>query len=608
MHAPAAFCLRFLMRAIGALFSFSLFRTIFLALVGVCLTVASSAAQSDITIGLGETEYGWRLVAVPESHGGALQKCTSLGWRLCQTIGRLPPGSCASYVTTPDGQTYQFAYGNNFEDAKQNALKFCRPKDNRTTCTERWAQCNVGVSPPTLTGSSVDGTYFAAKRAVPQQSPEPPPVPESRTASNPATLPRIQPPPPVPHPSSSPMVAQSSDPPPSIKKQVTPVTPVSPTIARETGIIEFRYLNYLSLVILSLLLMWLLWARSIRTPPAILRSYLSVALWSGLLLFVFLPSQASFLDASLRLTPPLSVVQFIAFWQLYALVYLLLYVGNRLRAAVGPHATGTADHVFLRLPALTVVIPLALALYTAQHQFKQPEEIIICSFLAVAVFGIGYFIQPYQVAQEAAPDAEAVKVQEPQTVSELSSQVTEVETVLRRGLPAVISPATEVLQPMPPLEGIVLRLKRSQKKSTMGNIIYMLDARIDASQETLDLISRHRLGGRLIYESEARQKHAANAQGHLANTRGGPSLLAPASEQAMGVAKTMWKLGRAAVSAVRASLALRITVNSLLSGVHVECKDMEELLEAEAAIREAKENLEGFIETAQTFDGREEIH
>jgi hypothetical protein len=186
-------------------------------------------------------------------------------------------------------------------------------------------------------------------------------------------------------------------------------------------------------------------------------------------------------------------------------------------------------------------------------------------------------------------------------------EVTEVEVVPSTSLPAIIPQPDEVLEPMPPLEGIVLKLKRSQKTGAMGGIIYMLDARIDASQETLNLISRHSLGGRLIYESEARQKHTANAQGHLANTKGGPSLLAPASEQAMGAAKTIFKLGLAAVSAVRASLALRITVNSLLSGVHVECKDMEELLEAEAAIREAKENLEGFIETAKTFDGREEI-
>jgi len=196
----------------------------------------------------------------------------------------------------------------------------------------------------------------------------------------------------------------------------------------------------------------------------------------------------------------------------------------------------------------------------------------------------------------------------PQSAVEVAVAEPEIEPVSPRTLPAVISQSADVLKPMPPLEGIVLKLKRSQKTGTLGGLIYMLDARIDASQETLSLIAKHKLGNRLIYESEARQKHAAAAQGHLAATRGGPSLLAPASEQAKGAVGTLWNLGRATVSAVIASLALRITVNSLLSGVHVECKDMEELLEAEAAIREAKENLEGFLEAAQTFDGREEIH
>ena len=141
----------------------------------------------------------------------------------------------------------------------------------------------------------------------------------------------------------------------------------------------------------------------------------------------------------------------------------------------------------------------------------------------------------------------------------------------------------------------------------MGGLIYMLDARIDVSAEAQPLIQKHNLGSRVIYESEARQRHAARAQEHLAGSRDGTSLFAPPSKQAAGVAKTFWKLGRAAVSAARASLSLRITVASLMSGVHVECKDMEELLEAEGAIREAKENLEGFLETAKTFDGREEI-
>jgi hypothetical protein len=56
-----------------------------------------------------------------------------------------------------------------------------------------------------------------------------------------------------------------------------------------------------------------------------------------------------------------------------------------------------------------------------------------------------------------------------------------------------------------------------------------------------------------------------------------------------------------------ASLSLRVTVYSLMKGVHVECKSMIELLGAEEAIADAGKNLRTYLDTAATFDGREEI-
>jgi hypothetical protein len=55
------------------------------------------------------------------------------------------------------------------------------------------------------------------------------------------------------------------------------------------------------------------------------------------------------------------------------------------------------------------------------------------------------------------------------------------------------------------------------------------------------------------------------------------------------------------------ALSLRVTIDGLLQGQHVECKDLDELLGAEAAIREACSNLKAYLETALTFDGREEV-
>jgi hypothetical protein len=177
-------------------------------------------------------------------------------------------------------------------------------------------------------------------------------------------------------------------------------------------------------------------------------------------------------------------------------------------------------------------------------------------------------------------------------------------------LPAVVPPPTESLTPMPPAQGMALKLKRSQKQSTFGAIIYILDARMDVSAEVRDQIYKHRLGNRLVYESEARQKHRANALGHAADSADAASdvgLVPTPGQIGKGLLKTTWKLGRAGVSAARASMALRITIDSLIAGVHVECKSMEELLDAEDAIRQAAENLKGYVEVAKTFDGGEEI-
>jgi Domain of unknown function (DUF4189) len=157
-----------------------------------------------------------------------------------------------------------------------------------------------------------------------------------------------------------------------------------------------------------------------------------------------------------------------------------------------------------------------------------------------------------------------------------------------------------------PRQPIVLRLKRSQKPAMRG-MIYMLDAQIDLSAEVQSLITMHKLGSRVIYESEARQRHAENARGHLDNSRSDTPIFASAGDQAKGIGRTLWGLAKAGVSAARASLALRITVSSLMAGVHVECKSMEELLEAESAIREARENLESQIAAIQSFDGSEEV-
>ena len=54
-------------------------------------------------------------------------------------------------------------------------------------------------------------------------------------------------------------------------------------------------------------------------------------------------------------------------------------------------------------------------------------------------------------------------------------------------------------------------------------------------------------------------------------------------------------------------MSLSISIASLAKGHHVECKDLEELLEAEAAVRTACKNVTQYLEAAQTFNGSETV-
>lgn len=135
-----------------------------------------------------------------------------------------------------------------------------------------------------------------------------------------------------------------------------------------------------------------------------------------------------------------------------------------------------------------------------------------------------------------------------------------------------------------------LKLKRSQRSAGMmgGKVVYMLDARAELTGEEYAAVNKHGLGKLVIYDSAARQKRTEAATERLA----GGGLLGAA---------------RGLASVAMAAMSLRITVDSLTSTQRVECKDMDELLGAETAIREGCENLRAYLNVATTFDGREEI-
>jgi hypothetical protein len=178
---------------------------------------------------------------------------------------------------------------------------------------------------------------------------------------------------------------------------------------------------------------------------------------------------------------------------------------------------------------------------------------------------------------------------------------------------APIQEAQTVSTQIPPLsqaalaQGMALKLKRSESKTNFGKPIFMLDARLEVSPEIQHHIQKYRLGNEVIYESSRRQKHRDAALAHAEGSRDDTSIFAPPAEQMKGVARTFWQLGKAGARMAMASLSLRITISSLIAGVHVECKDMDELLDAEAQITEAGRNLKSYLQEASSFRGEERL-
>jgi hypothetical protein len=152
-----------------------------------------------------------------------------------------------------------------------------------------------------------------------------------------------------------------------------------------------------------------------------------------------------------------------------------------------------------------------------------------------------------------------------------------------------------------------LKLRRSQRYALMGKMIFVLDARIELTAEERSLLQKYHLGDAVVYESTSRERHREAMKAHAESTRDQPRLRDSLNAQLLGAGKTLYRLARAGASATAVALSLRVTVHSLMQGVHIECKSMDELLGAENAIVEAARNLKAYLQTAATFDGREEI-
>lgn len=135
-----------------------------------------------------------------------------------------------------------------------------------------------------------------------------------------------------------------------------------------------------------------------------------------------------------------------------------------------------------------------------------------------------------------------------------------------------------------------LFFRRSQRVAGVisSTPVFMLDARIELTPEEQQLIGKYRLQKEVLYSSTDAQRHSE------------ATLEALAQPGWRGLAKAAW-------SSARMALSLVCTVETLVKGQHIECKNVGELIAAEGAIVEAAQTLKAYLETAVTFDGREEL-
>lgn len=131
-----------------------------------------------------------------------------------------------------------------------------------------------------------------------------------------------------------------------------------------------------------------------------------------------------------------------------------------------------------------------------------------------------------------------------------------------------------------------LTVRRSQRKAGMisKEVLFCLHAQIRLSNEERHAVDEYKLGKLTVYSSEKHREQAAKSQAAL---DGG-------------------KLFGGLMAAARTAMSLRLTIDNLTMGQDVECKSLDEVLDAEEAIRQACENCKQYIAVAQAFDGSEE--
>src|SRR5208337_5617012 len=122
-----------------------------------------------------------------------------------------------------------------------------------------------------------------------------------------------------------------------------------------------------------------------------------------------------------------------------------------------------------------------------------------------------------------------------------------------------------------------LLLRRSERSSVLGKSIYVLEIRAELSEEERGWITKYKFGPSLLYS----KKGKPNAD-----------------------TTTFAGIGAALL---HYAMDLTVSVNDLMNGKRIECKDIMEMLAAESQIKEAAQTFGNVLRAASQFGGEEVI-
>ena len=125
-----------------------------------------------------------------------------------------------------------------------------------------------------------------------------------------------------------------------------------------------------------------------------------------------------------------------------------------------------------------------------------------------------------------------------------------------------------------------LLLSRSERSSSvLGNPIYILNVRADLTDEEKGWITKFKFGKSMLYSRKGKPNFDA------------------ATTTATGVGAIL----------LHYATDMTVSVNDLVNGKRIECKDIMEMLAAEAQIKEAAQNFGSVLKAAAQFGGEEVV-